>query len=423
MRKLNICMITPKKYPVPAVNGGSVEGLAEMLINENEKQALARITVVSVQDEKAQEKSKGLQQGRILYIKRKKSDWISENRAACFLNRYFVRHYSRPFIRQQYVKRVVDAIKREIKRTGRKFDHYIVEDGDYGIYKCLSDFAGRENISIHLHGVTEGNMALCRWYSHFICVSNFVARKLTENGFVSPKMTDVLYNAVSLDRVMLPKEYDRALMRKKHGIRVDEFVFLFWGRIIPQKGVRELIKAYKLLHRKYPTARLVIAGAAEFALQSAPSGYEKEIADMCRDVPEIIFTGHIPNEKMKELAGIADAAVLPSVGDETAGLAMLEAACMGIPLITMPNGGVGEYVCEDAAVWISWTKYVADDLYQCMAKLMTDLEYRDSLTRHRDDYRKKFQSGVYYKNYIGLIETYAAMGRRMVGSGRDGSII
>ena len=44
---VNVCMIAPKKYPVPAVKGGAVEGLMELFLTMNERYGRIGLTVLS----------------------------------------------------------------------------------------------------------------------------------------------------------------------------------------------------------------------------------------------------------------------------------------------------------------------------------------------------------------------------------------
>ena len=55
-RRIKICIIPPQKLPVPAVRGGAVEGLLDLLINENEIENKMDITIISKYDYLAKEK-------------------------------------------------------------------------------------------------------------------------------------------------------------------------------------------------------------------------------------------------------------------------------------------------------------------------------------------------------------------------------
>ena len=53
---MKILMVTPGRLPVPAVGGGAVETLTELLLKYNEQYHLADITVLSLYEKQAFEK-------------------------------------------------------------------------------------------------------------------------------------------------------------------------------------------------------------------------------------------------------------------------------------------------------------------------------------------------------------------------------
>lgn len=90
---------------------------------------------------------------------------------------------------------------------------------------------------------------------------------------------------------------------RMYGIQKDEYI-LFLGRLVPEKGVRYLIQAYKQLDTK---KKLVIAGGT-----SDSSEYLKELTDLVGDDSRIIFTGFIQGRVLEELYSNAYIYVLPS---------------------------------------------------------------------------------------------------------------
>ena len=58
MSKKTICIFTSMIYPVPAVRGGAVEGLVELMVRMNEIYNAMELTVISVYDNEAVRKAK-----------------------------------------------------------------------------------------------------------------------------------------------------------------------------------------------------------------------------------------------------------------------------------------------------------------------------------------------------------------------------
>ena len=65
---LNVCIVMPIFFPVPAVRGGAVEQLATFLADESEKSHKINLTFISVYDELAIEASKKYKYSKFIYI-------------------------------------------------------------------------------------------------------------------------------------------------------------------------------------------------------------------------------------------------------------------------------------------------------------------------------------------------------------------
>ena len=65
-----ICLIIPRGLPVPALKGGAIETLMNMLADENEKWKKINLTIVSTYDKEAKKSSKNYKNTNFIYIKR-----------------------------------------------------------------------------------------------------------------------------------------------------------------------------------------------------------------------------------------------------------------------------------------------------------------------------------------------------------------
>lgn len=106
---------------------------------------------------------------------------------------------------------------------------------------------------------------------------------------------------------------------KLYGIHKDEYI-LFLGRLVPEKGVKYLIRAYEELDTE---KKLVIAGGT-----SDSGKYVKELIELADDDPRIIFTGFVQGRVLEELYSNAYIYVLPS-DLEGMPLGLLEAMSYG----------------------------------------------------------------------------------------------
>lgn len=106
---------------------------------------------------------------------------------------------------------------------------------------------------------------------------------------------------------------------KKYGIKEKEY-FLFASRIVPEKKVECLINAYMNVKTD---KKLIIAGKGVHT-----DMYENEVRKLADGNPNIIFTGFISGNCLKELYSNAYAYILPST-IEGQSLGLLEAMSYG----------------------------------------------------------------------------------------------
>lgn len=112
---------------------------------------------------------------------------------------------------------------------------------------------------------------------------------------------------------------------------------LYVGRLEYEKGVHDVIAALPRIRRTHPGTTLTIAG------DGTQQDWLVEEARKHRVLKATSFVGRVDHAELLRLLHRADAAVLPS-HYEPFGLAALEAAAAGAPLVTSNIGGLGEAV-------------------------------------------------------------------------------
>lgn len=90
---------------------------------------------------------------------------------------------------------------------------------------------------------------------------------------------------------------------EQYGLNGNDYI-LFFGRIVPEKGVRYLIEAYKNIKTD---KKLVIAGGS-----SDTNTFYSEMQELAKGDNRIIFTGFIDEETVEELYSNAYIYTLPS---------------------------------------------------------------------------------------------------------------
>ena len=153
----------------------------------------------------------------------------------------------------------------------------------------------------------------------FICPSAFMAKQMEAAGFDVAKL-NVLHNFVSADEPYTPRTKD------------DYICYV--GRLSHEKGVATLIRAIRQLGAHAP--RLMIAGTGP---------QEKELRQLATGTPTT-FLGHCSWEQLKDVVGHALCAVAPSEWYENNPLSIIEAFCLGTPVVGADIGGIPELIDE-----------------------------------------------------------------------------
>jgi glycosyltransferase involved in cell wall biosynthesis len=144
----------------------------------------------------------------------------------------------------------------------------------------------------------------------------------------------VLSNAVDTTQLQAVVDRPGWDVRTALGIAQDALIVAFVGRIIPEKGVRELVSAMELLRKKRPGAVMVAAGDGPLL-----AGLKAQ------DTPGALFTGPLDHDHALRLVAQADVLCLPTYS-EGFSTVVLEAAALGTPLVTTPTGGTLEIVVD-----------------------------------------------------------------------------
>lgn len=159
----------------------------------------------------------------------------------------------------------------------------------------------------------------------FICPSQFIADKMVQGGFSKSKM-QTLCNFIDVEKCKFSStdgtDYtdDVELLPKK------EDYYCFIGRLSHEKGAKTLIEAANQLPYK-----LVIIGGGP-------------LMDELKSVAHtnIEFVGFKQWDDIKQLVGKARFSVIPSEWYENNPLSVIEAQCLGTPVLGANIGGIPE---------------------------------------------------------------------------------
>ncbi|NHF61068.1 glycosyltransferase family 4 protein [Flavobacteriaceae bacterium TP-CH-4] len=147
-------------------------------------------------------------------------------------------------------------------------------------------------------------------------------------------------------------------LKSELGIKSTDFVFIFVGRLVTDKGLNELAKAFKLINSEFENTKLLLVGSPEAELD--PLLPETEL--ILKNNKGIISVGSQRN--VRPYYAIADMLTFPSYREGFPNVVM-EAGSMGLPSIVSDINGCNEIILEGKNGYIVPVKNV-DTLYDRM---------------------------------------------------------
>ena len=141
------------------------------------------------------------------------------------------------------------------------------------------------------------------------------------------RSVNVIPNPVELDKFQPENitEEQKHAFRKKYGIRDDEMLVCFCGRIGREKSVDVLLDYWAQTVKPDDKMRLLIIGDGPCKPELEEQAARLGISDM------VVFTGSVPNAELPPYYASCDLYVTASLSD-TNSISMLEAMATGLPV-------------------------------------------------------------------------------------------
>lgn len=214
----------------------------------------------------------------------------------------------------------------------------------------------------------------CACATHVIPEGEGVKTDLLSHGITHKPLKVLGYGNV---RGIDLEHYARTeeVMRKADKIRVkDVFTFVFVGRIVRDKGINELVAAFKRLQTRVPKTRLILVGEYEDALDPITPEARKEIEDN----PCILAVGELKD--VRPWLAASDALVFPSYREGFPNV-VIEAGAMGLPSIVTDINGSREII-QDGVNGLIVPSKNEDALLKEMERLVDDSALASYLASH-----------------------------------------
>lgn len=238
-------------------------------------------------------------------------------------------------------------------------------------YKCMKGSALASMIG-YKEAVKWNRERLEACTDVFVCPSQFMADKMAQGGFDKKKLM-TLCNFIDVDKCK-KDEYGK------------ENYYCYVGRLSHEKGVNTLIEAAKNLPYKL---KVIGGGLLEEDLKIKSEKLKANVE----------FLGYKQWDEIKGIVGKARFTVIPSEWYENNPLSVIEAQCLGTPVLGARIGGIPELI-ENGVTGMTFESRNVDDLTNKIeAMWQHTFDYKDiALTS-----QKRYNSESYYER---IMEVY-----------------
>jgi glycosyltransferase involved in cell wall biosynthesis len=166
-------------------------------------------------------------------------------------------------------------------------------------------------------------------------------------------------------------DIEKLKLKKEQNIKENDFVFIFVGRLVGDKGINELIEAFDNLTKSFHSIKLLLVGSFEPNLDPLSNNTLK----MIDDNSAILSTGF--QQDVRPYFAIADALAFPSYREGFPNV-VLQAGAMGLPSIVSDINGCNEIIKDEENGLIISVKD-SEAIYKAMKRLIKNPELKNKL--------------------------------------------
>lgn len=198
--------------------------------------------------------------------------------------------------------------------------------------------------------------------------------------FCKPNKLKVLANGSSngIDTAYFNPENFSAqqnqILKANLGIHAEDFVFIFVGRLVGDKGINELAQAFKKISSEVERVKLILVGPFESDLDPL----EQETLNAITTDTNIISVGF--QKDVQPYLAISNCLAFPSYREGFPNVVM-QAGAMGLPCIVTDINGCNEIIIEGQNGMIIPVKD-SSALYAAMRKMIEDSDFRVQLKQN-----------------------------------------
>lgn len=212
--------------------------------------------------------------------------------------------------------------------------------------------------------------------NNYIAISNEIRNGLIEKGEIPSSKIHLLPQGVDTKNRFFPIDQEQKdELRKKYGIFHNGIIVLFCARIVLNKGIDTMLKAWEIVYKENPKLLLVVVGGGMNTLLKEISEASKRLGG------SIIVVGEV--DRTDEYYQLSDIYLFPS-RFEGLPTTLMEAISCGLPCIASKIGG-----CEDLVI-------------PAQSGILVDSE----------DYKKFAEEILYFAANASLRKNFGVLGRQ-----------
>lgn len=392
---MRLLFISNGKLPIPTSKGGAVETLIQTLIDNNEITKNHYIDIYTPYDDKSIKMIKKYKKCNFLLIKTKGIIYLINT-----IIRYIINRIPGIYIGNEFIHRVERDLKKNHKK-GEFYDYVIIEN--CAQYALIVNKYFKDNLILHLHNdflnkdIDMATKILNSYYKVFT-LSDYINSRVKEID-KTYKNVYTLYNGIELDKFNVKS--DLSNIKEKLALSGNDFIYLYTGRLVKEKGVKELLLAFKKLSDKVNNVKLIIVGNTDTKniKNKKYISLLKKIALKCNE--KVMFTGYVDYEKLYEYYAISNVGVIPSIWEEPFALTVVEHMALGHPVIITRSGGMVELVDDKCSIIIEKDENIVENLCEAMNKVRKDKD--KFIINQIVNQAYKFSSKLYCDNFDKLL--------------------
>ncbi len=237
----------------------------------------------------------------------------------------------------------------------------------------------------YVHYITHGyfdksSKKLAEYFTKFYCdktateliVPSKKTYDLFKNKYKVNRNVHIVPTGIDVERFYLEKLDKNKLkqLKNKLGIKENEIVINYVGRLAKEKSVETLIETQANLIKQFKVKLLIVGSGPDL-------DHFKQMTKKLKIEKQVIFTGAVPWEEVPYYYGISDIFATASV-TETQGLTVIEAMAAGLPVVCADDEAFRDVVVDDLNGRLFKTKR---QYKKCMEEILSNQEMLKSMKK------------------------------------------